>query len=141
MALIVQKFGGSSVKDAECLRRVAGIITNTYKQGNDVIVVVSAQGDTTDDLIEKAKEISKNPLYTNNYEYIFNGALGGYVDVGEYQGSYIARDIYKILSGEKNKENVLPQSTGVFMFNYKEIYNYDIDRYNYITIHITISMT
>lgn len=61
MALIVQKFGGSSVKDAECLRRVAGIITNTYKDGNDVIVVVSAQGDTTDDLIEKAKEISKNP--------------------------------------------------------------------------------
>ena len=61
MALVVQKFGGSSVKDAECLRRVAGIITNTYKEGNDVIVVVSAQGDTTDDLIEKAKEISKNP--------------------------------------------------------------------------------
>ena len=61
MALVVQKFGGSSVKDAECLRRVAGIITNTYKAGNDVIVVVSAQGDTTDDLIEKAKEISKNP--------------------------------------------------------------------------------
>jgi len=61
LALIVQKFGGSSVKDAECLRRVAGIITNTYKEGNDVVVVVSAQGDTTDDLIEKAKEISKNP--------------------------------------------------------------------------------
>lgn len=61
MALVVQKFGGSSVKDAECLRRVAGIITNTYKAGNDVIVVVSAQGDTTDDLIDKAKEISKNP--------------------------------------------------------------------------------
>ena len=61
MALVVQKFGGSSVKDAECLRRVAGIITNTYKAGNDVIVVVSAQGDTTDDLIEKAKEVSKNP--------------------------------------------------------------------------------
>ena len=61
MALVVQKFGGSSVKDAECLRRVAGIITNTYKAGNQVIVVVSAQGDTTDDLIEKAKEISSNP--------------------------------------------------------------------------------
>jgi len=61
LALVVQKFGGSSVKDAECLRRVAGIITNTYKAGNQVIVVVSAQGDTTDDLIEKAKEISSNP--------------------------------------------------------------------------------
>ncbi len=61
MKLVVQKFGGSSVKDAEALRRVAGIITDTYKAGNNVIVVVSAQGDTTDDLIEKAKEISKNP--------------------------------------------------------------------------------
>ncbi len=61
MSLIVQKFGGSSVADAEKLRRVAGIITDTYKDGNDVIVVVSAQGDTTDDLIEKAKEVNPNP--------------------------------------------------------------------------------
>ncbi len=61
MSLIVQKFGGSSVADAEKLKRVAGIITDTYKDGNDVIVVVSAQGDTTDDLIEKAKEVNPNP--------------------------------------------------------------------------------
>ena len=61
MALIVQKFGGSSVADADRVRNVAGIITDTYKQGNNVVVVVSAQGDTTDDLIEKAKEISANP--------------------------------------------------------------------------------
>ncbi len=61
MALIVQKFGGSSVADADRVRNVAGIITDTYKEGNDVVVVVSAQGDTTDDLIEKAKEISANP--------------------------------------------------------------------------------
>ena len=61
MALIVQKFGGSSVADAEKIRRVAGIITKTYEAGNDVIVVVSAQGDTTDDLIDKAHEISENP--------------------------------------------------------------------------------
>ena len=60
MALIVQKFGGSSVADAEKIRRVAGIITDTYKAGNDVVVVLSAQGDTTDDLIEKASEINKN---------------------------------------------------------------------------------
>ena len=56
--LVVQKFGGSSVADAERVMRVAGIITDTYKQGNDVVVVVSAQGDTTDDLIEKAREIN-----------------------------------------------------------------------------------
>ncbi len=61
MSLIVQKFGGSSVADAERIRRVAGIITDTYKDGNDVIVVVSAQGDTTDDLIEKAHEINAKP--------------------------------------------------------------------------------
>lgn len=58
MGLIVQKFGGSSVADAEKVNRVAGIITDTYKAGNNVIVVVSAQGDTTDDLIDKAKEIN-----------------------------------------------------------------------------------
>jgi len=61
MALIVQKFGGSSVADAARVRNVAGIITDTYKKGNNVVVVVSAQGDTTDDLIEKAREISANP--------------------------------------------------------------------------------
>ena len=58
MSLIVQKFGGSSVADAERVFNVAGIVTDTYKKGNDVVVVVSAQGDTTDDLIEKAKEIN-----------------------------------------------------------------------------------
>ena len=55
------KFGGTSVKDAERIRNVAGIVTDSYKKGNSVVVVVSAQGDTTDDLIEKAAEISANP--------------------------------------------------------------------------------
>ena len=58
MSLIVQKFGGSSVANAERVINVARIITDTYKEGNNVIVVVSAQGDTTDDLIEKANEIN-----------------------------------------------------------------------------------
>lgn len=61
MGLIVQKFGGSSVRDAERILNVAGIITETYKNGNNVVVVVSAQGDTTDDLIAKAQEINTNP--------------------------------------------------------------------------------
>jgi len=60
MALIVQKFGGTSVKDAPSIARVAGIVAETYSEGNDVIVVVSAQGDTTDDLIAKANEINPN---------------------------------------------------------------------------------
>ena len=58
MSLIVQKFGGSSVRDAERIRNVAGIIADTYRAGNQVMVVLSAQGDTTDDLIEKAREIN-----------------------------------------------------------------------------------
>ena len=58
MSLIVQKFGGSSVANAERVFNVANIVTDTYKQGNNVVVVVSAQGDTTDDLIAKAKEIN-----------------------------------------------------------------------------------
>ncbi|MBR6572409.1 MAG: aspartate kinase [Clostridia bacterium] len=58
MALIVKKFGGSSVANAERVFNVARIITEDYKKGNDVVVVVSAQGDTTDDLIAKAKEIN-----------------------------------------------------------------------------------
>ena len=58
MGLIVQKFGGSSVANAERVFNVASRIVETYDNGNDVVVVVSAQGDTTDDLIEKAKEIN-----------------------------------------------------------------------------------
>ena len=61
MSLIVQKFGGTSVANAERIMNVAGIVTDTYKKGNSVVVVVSAQGDTTDDLIEKAREINPKP--------------------------------------------------------------------------------
>ncbi len=58
MSLIVQKFGGSSVANAERVNNVARIVTDTYKKGNKVVVVVSAQGDTTDELIEKQMEIN-----------------------------------------------------------------------------------
>ena len=61
MSLIVQKFGGSSVADKEKLFNVAGIISDAYRSGDRVVVVVSAQGDTTDDLLEKAAEISDSP--------------------------------------------------------------------------------
>ncbi len=60
MGLIVQKYGGTSVKDAERVMNVARRVTDAYKAGNNVVVAVSAQGDTTDDLIEKAKEINEN---------------------------------------------------------------------------------
>ena len=58
MSLMIKKFGGSSVANAERVFNVANIIIEDYKKGNDVVVVVSAQGDTTDDLIAKAKEIN-----------------------------------------------------------------------------------
>ncbi len=61
MSLIVQKFGGTSVANAERIMNVADIVTKTFDAGHQVIVVVSAQGDTTDDLIEKAKEINAKP--------------------------------------------------------------------------------
>lgn len=58
MALIVQKFGGTSVANAERIQNVARIITDTYRAGSSVVAVLSAQGDTTDDLIAKAMEIN-----------------------------------------------------------------------------------
>ncbi len=58
MSLIVQKFGGTSVRDTERVMNVAKIVTDTFAKGNDVVVVVSAQGDTTDDLLAKAEEIN-----------------------------------------------------------------------------------
>uniref|UniRef100_S0DD91 aspartate kinase n=1 Tax=termite gut metagenome TaxID=433724 RepID=S0DD91_9ZZZZ len=61
MALIVQKFGGTSVKDTEALERVANRIIAQKSQGNDVVVVVSAQGKFTDELIAKAQEITGKP--------------------------------------------------------------------------------
>lgn len=60
MSLIVQKFGGTSVANAKLIFNVANIITRAYQEGNDVVVVVSAQGDMTDELIEKANEINTN---------------------------------------------------------------------------------
>ncbi len=61
MAIIVQKFGGSSVADAAKVNNVASRVVDTYREGNSVVVVVSAQGDTTDDLIDKAHEINSSP--------------------------------------------------------------------------------
>lgn len=61
MGLIVQKYGGSSVADATAIKRVAKRITETKRAGHDVVVVVSAMGDTTDELIDLANEISPLP--------------------------------------------------------------------------------
>ena len=61
MSLIVQKFGGSSVADAESIKRVAKRIVETRKAGNEVVVVVSAMGDTTDELLDLAEQVVPLP--------------------------------------------------------------------------------
>ncbi len=61
MGLVVQKYGGSSVSDAESIRRVARRIVDTAQAGNQVVVIVSAMGDTTDDLLDLAEQVSPKP--------------------------------------------------------------------------------
>ena len=61
MALVVQKYGGSSVADAESIKRVAKRIAETKRAGHDVVVVVSAMGDTTDELIDLAQQVTPLP--------------------------------------------------------------------------------
>ncbi|HET6168220.1 MAG TPA: aspartate kinase, partial [Marmoricola sp.] len=61
MGIVVQKYGGSSVADAESIKRVARRIVETKKAGNHVVVVVSAMGDTTDELIDLANQVSPTP--------------------------------------------------------------------------------
>ena len=61
MGLVVQKYGGSSVADAEGIKRVARRIVDTKKAGNDVVVIVSAMGDTTDDLLDLAHQVTPTP--------------------------------------------------------------------------------
>ena len=61
MALVVQKYGGSSVQDADRIKKVAERIVRTHKEGNDVVVVASAMGDTTDELLDLADQVSPAP--------------------------------------------------------------------------------
>ena len=61
MALIVQKYGGSSLESAERIRAVAKRIVDTQKAGNDVVVVCSAMGDTTDELLDLAAQVNPTP--------------------------------------------------------------------------------
>ncbi len=61
MAIIVQKFGGTSLSDPARIENVARIVTSSYREGNDMVVVVSAQGDTTDELIKLGEELNPKP--------------------------------------------------------------------------------
>src|SRR4026209_2884090 len=61
MSIVVQKYGGSSVADVTRMKQVAERVMRTRRQGHDLVVVVSAMGDTTDDLLALAKRVSPNP--------------------------------------------------------------------------------
>jgi len=61
VAIIVQKFGGTSVADADKIRRCASRAIGTFKKGNKVVVVASARGKQTDELIADAMELNPNP--------------------------------------------------------------------------------
>jgi aspartate kinase len=61
VGIVVQKYGGSSVADADGVKRVAQRIVNTKRDGKQVVVVVSAMGDTTDDLIDLAQQVTPLP--------------------------------------------------------------------------------
>ncbi len=73
MALIIQKFGGTSVADRACLLNVASIIENQIKKGDQVIAVVSAQGNTTDELLAKIAEITDAPDPRERDALVANG--------------------------------------------------------------------
>ena len=66
MGVVVQKYGGSSVADADGVKRVAQRIVEAKKAGSSVVVVVSAMGDTTDELIDLAEQVSPCLLYTSD---------------------------------------------------------------------------
>lgn len=78
MALLVQKFGGSSVADVERLNRVAKRVADSADQGNQIVVVVSAMGKTTDDLVALAKEVNADP---NDREYDMLLASGEQISI------------------------------------------------------------
>ena len=102
MALIVQKFGGSSVADAQRIFHVAEIITKTYQQGNSVCVVLSAQGDTTDDLIEKVREYTNGRMAECVMEASgANSAIRATLDIASHAGRIA-------LTGWPKQETPLP---------------------------------
>ena len=116
MNLIVQKFGGSSVANVERVRHVAQIITDTYAKGNSVIAVVSAQGDTTDDLIAKAKEITDKPssremdVLLSTGEQIsmsLTGWQAGFLTESTHRNARIKKINTERLQNELDKKNIV----------------------------------
>ena len=119
MALVVQKYGGSSVSDAERIRRVAERIVATKRAGNDVVVVASAMGDTTDELLELAEQVNPNPpqremdMLLTSGERISNALLAMAIEaLGEDARSFTGSQAGVITTSSHGKAKIIDVTPG-----------------------------
>ncbi|MGB3695900.1 MAG: aspartate kinase [Gordonia sp. (in: high G+C Gram-positive bacteria)] len=119
MALVVQKYGGSSVSDAERIRRVAERIVETKRAGNDVVVVASAMGDTTDELLDLAEQVNPNPpdremdMLLTSGERISNALLAMAIEaLGENARSFTGSQAGVITTSSHGKAKIIDVTPG-----------------------------
>ncbi|MEZ5212398.1 aspartate kinase [Gordonia sp. (in: high G+C Gram-positive bacteria)] len=119
MALVVQKYGGSSVSDAERIRRVAERIVETKRQGNDVVVVASAMGDTTDELLDLAEQVNPDPpqremdMLLTSGERISNALLAMAIEaLGESAQSFTGSQAGVITTSSHGKAKIIDVTPG-----------------------------
>ncbi|WP_280235037.1 aspartate kinase [Nocardia cyriacigeorgica] len=119
MALVVQKYGGSSVSSAERIRRVAERIVETKKQGHEVVVVCSAMGDTTDELLDLAQQVSPEPparemdMLLTSGERISNALVAMAIHtLGEQARSFTGSQAGVITTGAHGKAKIIDVTPG-----------------------------
>jgi aspartate kinase len=119
VALVVQKYGGSSVSDAERIRRVAERIVETKRAGNDVVVVASAMGDTTDELLDLAEQVNPNPpqremdMLLTSGERISNALLAMAIEaLGEEARSFTGSQAGVITTSSHGKAKIIDVTPG-----------------------------
>ena len=119
MALVVQKYGGSSVSDAERIRRVAERIVETKRAGTDVVVVASAMGDTTDELLDLAEQVNPNPpdremdMLLTSGERISNALLAMAIEgLGENAQSFTGSQAGVITTSSHGKAKIIDVTPG-----------------------------
>ncbi|GAA2369619.1 aspartokinase [Gordonia sihwensis NBRC 108236] len=119
VALVVQKYGGSSVSDAERIRRVAERIVETKRAGNDVVVVASAMGDTTDELLDLAEQVNPNPpdremdMLLTSGERISNALLAMAIEgLGENAQSFTGSQAGVITTSSHGKAKIIDVTPG-----------------------------
>jgi len=119
VALVVQKYGGSSVSSAERIRRVAERIVETKKAGNDVVVVVSAMGDTTDELLDLAQQVCPAPpppemdMLLTSGESISNALVAMAIpSLGAQARSFTGSQAGVITTGSHGKAKIIDVTPG-----------------------------